>query len=57
MADVIDAMSSHRPYRPALGVEAAVREVAARSGTEYDPAVVAAATALWQEGALGALYP
>ena len=33
VADVVEAMSSHRPYRPALGVEAALAEIAAGAGT------------------------
>lgn len=40
VADVIEAMSSHRPYRPALGVELAIEEVRNSRGTRYDPAVV-----------------
>ncbi|NTU72086.1 MAG: PAS domain S-box protein [Coriobacteriia bacterium] len=42
VADVVEAMSSHRPYRPALGMETAAREVQEFSGTSYDPEVVAA---------------
>ncbi len=42
VADVVEAMSSHRPYRPALGVEAALEEIARGSGLQYDPTVVAA---------------
>ncbi len=33
---------SHRPYRPALGLEAALAEIQDHSGQLYDPAVVAA---------------
>lgn len=40
VADVIDSMMSHRPYRPALGLEAALAEIRQGSGTIYDPAVV-----------------
>ena len=40
VADVIDAMASYRPYRPALGVEAAIEEIAKFSGITYDSAVV-----------------
>ena len=42
VADVVEAMSSHRPYRSALGVEAAREEIAAGAGTKYDGAVVRA---------------
>jgi len=40
VADVIEAMSSHRPYRPALGLDAAREEVLDGAGSRYDPAVV-----------------
>jgi len=40
VADVIDSMMSHRPYRPALGLEAALAEIRQGSGRIYDPAVV-----------------
>jgi HD-GYP domain-containing protein (c-di-GMP phosphodiesterase class II) len=42
VADVVEAMSSHRPYRPALGLEVALQEVRDGAGTRYDAAVVAA---------------
>lgn len=42
VADVVEAMSSHRPYRPALGTEAALNEVQASSGKLYDKDAVAA---------------
>ncbi len=40
IADVIDAMSSRRPYREALGIEAALSEIERYSGQLYDPAAV-----------------
>ncbi|HWR40693.1 MAG TPA: HD domain-containing phosphohydrolase [Patescibacteria group bacterium] len=40
VADVVEAISSHRPYRPALGVDAALVEIRANRGRLYDPAVV-----------------
>ena len=40
VADVVEAMSSHRPYRPALGVEAALDEIRKNRGRLYDPGVV-----------------
>lgn len=43
VADVMEAMASHRPYRAALGIDAALEELRAGSGTRYDPTVVAAA--------------
>jgi len=39
VADVVEAMASHRPYRAALGVEAALEEIHSKRGTLYDPAV------------------
>ena len=41
-ADVLEAMSSHRPYRPALGVEAGLEELRAGAGVRFDEQVVAA---------------
>jgi PAS domain S-box-containing protein len=40
VADVIEAMASHRPYRPALGVEAALNEITTHRGTSFDADVV-----------------
>jgi putative nucleotidyltransferase with HDIG domain len=40
VADVMEAMSSRRPYREALGVEKALDEIIKHKGTLYDPAVV-----------------
>lgn len=40
VADVVEAMSSHRPYRPALGVGDAVREIRKYRGIRFDEAVV-----------------
>lgn len=42
VADVLESMSSHRPYRPALGVQAALTELCAHSGTKFDANVVSA---------------
>jgi putative nucleotidyltransferase with HDIG domain len=42
VADVVEAISSHRPYRPSLGIEAALNEIRDKSGSHYDPAVVEA---------------
>lgn len=40
VADVIEAMASHRPYRPALGIEAALSEITDNRGILYDPHIV-----------------
>lgn len=50
VADAVEAMASHRPYRPALGIDAALAEIRARSGARYDPDVVAACARLFEEG-------
>jgi putative nucleotidyltransferase with HDIG domain len=48
VADVIEAMSSHRPYRPALGRDAALQEIREKKGALYDPAAVDACLALFR---------
>jgi PAS domain S-box-containing protein len=40
VADVVEAMASHRPYRPALGIEQALAEISRNRGVLYDPEVV-----------------
>lgn len=40
VADVVEAMSSHRPYRPALGLGSALAEITKNRGVLYDPNVV-----------------
>ncbi|MBP7462205.1 MAG: response regulator [Candidatus Delongbacteria bacterium] len=40
VADVVEAMSSHRPYRPSLGLTAALDEIQCNRGILYDPEVV-----------------
>ena len=47
--DAFDAMTSNRPYREALPVEAALIEVRACSGGQFDPGVVDALTAVWDK--------
>ncbi|NDV28890.1 HD domain-containing phosphohydrolase [Desulfovibrio sp. JC010] len=49
VADVVEAMSSHRPYRAALGLPKAMAEIARGRGTSYDPEVVDACTQLIEE--------
>ena len=50
VADVVEAMSSHRPYRPGKGVESALDEVRNGSGTAYDSSVVDACLKLFRNG-------
>jgi len=40
VADVVEAMSSHRPYRPPLGIEKALEEIEINKGIKYDPNIV-----------------
>jgi HD-GYP domain-containing protein (c-di-GMP phosphodiesterase class II) len=47
--DVAEAMSSHRPYRPALGIDKAIEEIAENKDTLYDPAAVDACVRLLAE--------
>ena len=42
VADVVEAMSSHRPYRPALGIDKALAEIESGKSSVYDPLVVQA---------------
>ena len=49
VADVVEAMASHRPYRPALGIERAFEEITKGRGTLYDPEVVDASMRLFSE--------
>jgi PAS domain S-box-containing protein len=49
VADVVEAMSSHRPYRPGLGLDAALDEITKNRGVLYDPKVVDSCLALFRE--------
>jgi HD-GYP domain-containing protein (c-di-GMP phosphodiesterase class II) len=49
VADIVEAMSSLRPYRPALGLEAALAEVEKEAGTTLDPKAVQACLRLFRE--------
>ena len=49
VADVLEAMSSHRPYRPALGIEAALDEIEKHKGILYDKKVVEVCSQLFKE--------
>lgn len=49
VADVVEAMSSPRPYRPRRTIESALAEIEAGAGTRYDPRVAAACLALFRE--------
>ncbi len=49
VADVVEAMSSHRPYRPGLGIDAALDEISNNKGKIYDADVVDACHKLFVE--------
>ena len=49
VADVVEAMVSHRPYRPALGLETALAEIETNAGILYNEKVVAACVKLFRE--------
>jgi HD-GYP domain-containing protein (c-di-GMP phosphodiesterase class II) len=49
VADVVEAMASHRPYRPALGIEAALEEIEKNKGILYDDTVADACLRLFRE--------
>lgn len=49
IADVVEAISSHRPYRPSLGINFALDEISKNKGTLYDDNAVDACLKLFQE--------
>ena len=51
VADVVEAMASHRPYRPALGIEKALEEISNGKGNRYDPGAVDACLDLFSNQA------
>ena len=50
VADVVEAMSNHRPYRAALGLEQALDQVASNAGTLYDAEVVRHCLKVFEDG-------
>lgn len=49
VADVVEAMSSHRPYRPALGIDKALEEISQNRGILYNPEIVDTCLKLFKE--------
>ena len=49
VADVVEAMASHRPYRPALGIDKALEEISQNKGILYDPEVAEVCLRLFNE--------
>ena len=56
VADVVEAMASDRPYRKALGIEAALKEIKRGRSTLYDEEAVDACLALFEEGLVIPLF-
>lgn len=50
VADVVEAMASHRPYRPSLGMDAALKEIRQQSGILFEPDVVKSCVAVIKDG-------
>jgi PAS domain S-box-containing protein len=50
VADVVEAMASHRPYRPALGVKMALQEIMRHQGKLFDASVVTACVQIFEKG-------
>jgi len=49
VSDVVEAMSSHRPYRPALGIDKALKEIKKNKGKLYDPKIVDTCVGLFEK--------
>jgi HD-GYP domain-containing protein (c-di-GMP phosphodiesterase class II) len=49
VADIIEAMATHRPYRPALSIEVALNEVTKNKGKLYDDKVIEACLKVFEE--------
>jgi putative two-component system response regulator len=49
VADVIEAMASHRPYRPSLGIDTALEEIEVNSGVKYDAEAAGCALRLFRD--------
>ena len=50
VADVVEAMASHRPYRPSLGIDTALEEITAGKGTRYAPEPAEACLEVFADG-------
>jgi HD-GYP domain-containing protein (c-di-GMP phosphodiesterase class II) len=50
VADVTEAIASHRPYRPSCGIEVALDEITKNKGILYDPEVADACLKVFREG-------
>ncbi len=52
VADTVEAMTNHRPYRPGLGIEKALAEIESGAGVRYDPEVTKVCVELYKSGEL-----
>ena len=50
VADVVESLTAHRPYRPAYQMDQALSEISRRAGKWYDRAIVAACIELFEKG-------
>lgn len=50
VADTVEAMASHRPYRPSLGIDRALEEIEKSRGSKFDSTIVDACLDLFREG-------
>ena len=55
VADVVETMASHRPYRPSMGIDKALEEMTQNRGILYDPKVVDACLKIFYEN--GFVFP
>lgn len=53
VADVVESIGSHRPYRPSLGIEAGLQEIQNGRGSKFDPEIVDACIAVIREDGFG----
>jgi HD-GYP domain-containing protein (c-di-GMP phosphodiesterase class II) len=56
VADVVEAITFHRPYRPSLGIETALGEISQNKGVLYDTSVVNAFTKLYSGNMFGNFF-
>ncbi|MDI6727056.1 MAG: hypothetical protein QMD32_08810 [Smithellaceae bacterium] len=49
VADVVEALASYRPYRPAIGIDAALEEITKNRDSLYDPEAADACLRLFKE--------
>ena len=50
VADVVESLTAHRPYRPAFSLDEALESISSRAGAWYEPQVVEACSELFKKG-------